>query len=183
MIAAKSRSASLILRGGLVALLVVLPLVLVAPTMASTQATVAFSNVHCYTSGPMGYSLTMSGSGFDPNTNIVVFFFDNLDPGPAPAGQFELILTDATGAFSFDFAGGPAQSLPVVLEATDPAFNLLAGPVSTGDVTCEAPPPPPPPPPPVVPTTVDQCKNDGWATFPGFSNQGQCVSYVNHLPS
>ena len=36
---------------------------------------------------------------------------------------------------------------------------------------------------PVVPlTTKDQCKNGGWKTFtdPSFTNQGQCVSYVNH---
>jgi hypothetical protein len=32
-------------------------------------------------------------------------------------------------------------------------------------------------------TTKDQCKNGGWTTFtdPSFKNQGQCVSYVNHL--
>jgi hypothetical protein len=31
-------------------------------------------------------------------------------------------------------------------------------------------------------TTKDQCKNGGWKTFtdPSFTNQGQCVSYVNH---
>ena len=33
------------------------------------------------------------------------------------------------------------------------------------------------------PTNKDQCKNGGWQTFtnPTFSNQGDCVSYVNHL--
>jgi len=31
------------------------------------------------------------------------------------------------------------------------------------------------------PTTKDACKKDGWKAF-GFKNQGQCVSYVNHLP-
>ena len=32
------------------------------------------------------------------------------------------------------------------------------------------------------PTSKDQCKKGGWATFnnPTFKNQGQCVSYVNH---
>ena len=29
-----------------------------------------------------------------------------------------------------------------------------------------------------LPTSKDQCKNDGWKTF-GFKNQGQCIKYVN----
>jgi hypothetical protein len=28
------------------------------------------------------------------------------------------------------------------------------------------------------PTTKDQCKNGGWHSFPGFKNQGDCVSFV-----
>lgn len=37
--------------------------------------------------------------------------------------------------------------------------------------------------PPAAPTQKDQCKNGGWKTFtdPSFKNQGQCVSYTNHL--
>ena len=31
------------------------------------------------------------------------------------------------------------------------------------------------------PTTKEACKKNGWKAF-GFKNQGQCVSYVNHLP-
>ena len=29
-----------------------------------------------------------------------------------------------------------------------------------------------------VPSSKDQCKNGGWRNFPGFKNQGDCVSYV-----
>ncbi len=37
--------------------------------------------------------------------------------------------------------------------------------------------------PAISPTTKDSCKNGGWQTFnaPTFKNQGQCVSYVNHM--
>jgi hypothetical protein len=28
------------------------------------------------------------------------------------------------------------------------------------------------------PTSKDQCKNGGWRSFPGFRNQGDCVSFV-----
>ena len=31
---------------------------------------------------------------------------------------------------------------------------------------------------PVLPTSKDQCKNGGWRNYPGFKNQGQCVSFV-----
>ena len=34
------------------------------------------------------------------------------------------------------------------------------------------------PPPPAQPTTKDDCKNGGWKSFPGFKNQGDCVSFV-----
>ena len=33
------------------------------------------------------------------------------------------------------------------------------------------------------PSTVDECKGDGWASFnfpSPFANQGQCINYVNH---
>jgi hypothetical protein len=33
-------------------------------------------------------------------------------------------------------------------------------------------------PPPPLPTSKDQCTNGGWRTFPGFKNQGDCVSFV-----
>jgi hypothetical protein len=29
-----------------------------------------------------------------------------------------------------------------------------------------------------LPTSTDQCKNGGWRNFPGFTNQGDCVSFV-----
>jgi hypothetical protein len=32
---------------------------------------------------------------------------------------------------------------------------------------------------PPLPTSKDQCKNNGWRNFPGFNNQGQCVAFVN----
>jgi YVTN family beta-propeller protein len=33
------------------------------------------------------------------------------------------------------------------------------------------------------PTGIDQCKAGGWQTFtnPKFKNQGECVSFVNHM--
>ena len=31
---------------------------------------------------------------------------------------------------------------------------------------------------PPLPTAREQCKNGGWRNFPGFKNQGDCVSFV-----
>lgn len=30
-----------------------------------------------------------------------------------------------------------------------------------------------------MPTTKDQCSNGGWENYPQFTNQGQCIKYVN----
>jgi hypothetical protein len=31
---------------------------------------------------------------------------------------------------------------------------------------------------PSAPTSKDQCKNGGWRNFPGFKNEGDCISFV-----
>jgi hypothetical protein len=33
-----------------------------------------------------------------------------------------------------------------------------------------------------APTKKDECKYDGYAIFPMFKNQGECIAFVNHLP-
>jgi hypothetical protein len=42
--------------------------------------------------------------------------------------------------------------------------------INTGDIVVHDAPP--------FPTSKDQCKNGGWRNFPGFKNQGDCVSFV-----
>ena len=32
---------------------------------------------------------------------------------------------------------------------------------------------------PPTPTSKDQCKGNGWRNFPGFKNQGSCISFLN----
>jgi hypothetical protein len=67
-----------------------------------------------------------------------------------------------------------------VIEIYDTATNTLASSIvgaNPGNVVFVTPAP-------AGPTSKDQCKNGGWQTFtsPKFKNQGDCVSYVNHLP-
>jgi hypothetical protein len=54
---------------------------------------------------------------------------------------------------------------PALISTTLPSF-----PITSGDLTVVDAPP--------LPTSKDQCKNGGWRNFPGFKNQGDCVSFV-----
>jgi YVTN family beta-propeller protein len=84
-----------------------------------------------------------------------------------PDSQFAYVAlgtANAVSAVTLGFAGPEVvATIPVGLNAYDVAI-----------VT---------PPAPSGPTSADQCKKGGWMTFtnPKFKNQGDCVSYVNHL--
>jgi hypothetical protein len=73
-----------------------------------------------------------------------------------------------------------AQSFPPTIGATtvevytDSNMNGRVDPGEPLIETINAPDPCAPP----LPTTKDQCKNGGWRNFPGFRNQGDCVSFV-----
>jgi hypothetical protein len=96
-------------------------------------------------------------------------------------------------------AGGPnsgADTAEVIWRPGDPSGPPLPGPTScstfpgpfptspfflpeftneTGDlVVTDAPP---------LPTSKEQCKNDGWRNFPTFKNQGDCTSFVSRRRS
>jgi hypothetical protein len=85
----------------------------------------------------------------------------------------------ASGLDSFEWAqvtgteGGPpipgptdCSSYPAGFQPQGPtAFNRTAGDIVITDT-------------PAAPTSKDQCKNGGWRTFPGFKNEGDCVSFV-----
>jgi hypothetical protein len=115
-------------------------MILVLPAVARAQGTLAVSNVQCNTLAGFGYTFTVSGSGFAPNAEIVVWVSDsNVFPGPPPFSQPNSVLTDAGGGFRFDFSGGPAQQLPGTVQVTDALLNTLAGPVP---VACPSGPPP-----------------------------------------
>jgi hypothetical protein len=70
-----------------------------------------------------------------------------------------------------DAAQDKMSAIPGPADVTCPApgaFGLT--PIAEGDiVVVDAPP---------LPTSKDQCENGGWRNFPGFKNQGNCVSWV-----
>ena len=88
------------------------------------------------------------------------------DEGPFAFGHIGVDVTDdpvSGDEFFFSNPGVP----PTGCEAAT-TFRTFGGPTS-GFVVHEAPP---------LPTSKDQCKDGGWRNFPGFKNQGQCVSFV-----
>jgi hypothetical protein len=51
-----------------------------------------------------------------------------------------------------------------------PGIQPSAPPILSGDIVVTDAQP--------FPTSKAECKNGGWRTFPGFKNQGDCVSFV-----
>jgi hypothetical protein len=94
------------------------------------------------------------GGSLQPNSFGLAGFVETLmDGGPANSG---LDTFTATGT----------STAPVLCPPPIPFGNTL----TTGDiVVVDAQP---------FPTSKEQCKNGGWRNFPGFKNQGDCVSFV-----
>jgi hypothetical protein len=77
------------------------------------------------------------------------------DNGPANSGLDRFSLTLASLRAPSDCSPlGPDEPIPLV----------------SGDIVIHDA--------PALPTSKDQCKNDGWRNFPQFKNQGQCVAFV-----
>jgi hypothetical protein len=85
--------------------------------------------------------------------HILALAIDNRPPG-------------ATNLPPDEFYAGPA------LPADDclPLISGTGGQLLRGDIVVHDAPP--------LPVSKDQCQNDGWRNFPGFKNQGACVSFV-----
>jgi hypothetical protein len=110
------------------------------------------------TEGPVT-CLTVTGN------RAVIGVVDTLGSFPG-TGWFVEVTDDAPDTFIFTFAG-PGQ-VPTVCPPTlgfggEPLFG--AGDIVVVDA-------------PGLPTSKDQCTNGGWRNFPGFKNQGDCVSFV-----
>jgi hypothetical protein len=82
------------------------------------------------------------------------------------ASQFGPVNMEVTDSPSGDRIRAIAgHSTPCTPLASPLDFLLISG----GVVVVDA---------PAVPTSKDQCKNGGWHNFPGFKNEGDCVSFV-----
>jgi YVTN family beta-propeller protein len=144
----------------------------------STATNLVVATITVATSGSLGIAITPNGafayvarngdvSVIDTATNTEVAA---VTVGMGPRG----VAINPTGAFAY-VANIGSDDVSVINTST----NLVVATILVGSF----------PqfiafgPPPHGPTNIEQCKNGGWGTFtnPTFKNQGQCVSFVNHM--
>jgi len=81
-----------------------------------------------------------------------------------------------SGALSYDATFTADDSTETGPSAANVSFTRLGDAITgTFSETFGAPAP-------TTPATKDECKDGGYANFPMFENQGQCIAFVNHLP-
>jgi hypothetical protein len=117
--------------------------------------------IYTFVAGPLG-TFPISCLAVSGNRATVVAPF-GVAP-PAPAGI--VIGLEDRGPTGDGVSWSFVSSLP---SACSPPATVPAG-DSAGDVTVVDALP--------LPTTKDQCKGGGWRSFPGFKNEGDCVSSV-----
>ena len=110
------------------------------------------------------YGVKVSATGLAPNAEFTIriewTYIDRAGGGGSTSAA--TFSADANGNFaSFDFS-------TVGVKTSYTATLVYAGQTLTKTiaVTCEQ------------PTTKEQCTTGGWKNFPGFNNQGDCVSFV-----
>jgi hypothetical protein len=124
------------------------------PTGTATISLTSTPSV--FTSGPVT-CLAVDG-------NRAVIGIEN-GPGSLTAGEGTSIeVSDDPDALFFRLVVAPPSTC-----LTDPS-GYEPIPVTSGDITIVDAKP--------LPTSKEQCTNGGWRNFPGFKNQGDCVSSV-----
>jgi hypothetical protein len=135
---------------------VVVSACLAMPAVSTAAPTLTLQK-NCSQYPPL-HGIDISLSGLPPNTSLLATLEFPDGGGIGPAGPFT---ADANGNFSL----GPFGSeVPGTFTVTvDWASGTLT---ESLEVNC------------AVPATTAECKNGGWRNFPGFENQGDCVSFV-----
>jgi hypothetical protein len=87
----------------------------------------------------------------------LLFVEDNGTPG---VGQ-----DNVRGRLIFPMDAAPPTVCPPNTEVYNPLNTVTVGELAVHDA-------------PAFPTSKEQCQNGGWQAFPGFRNQGDCVSFV-----
>jgi hypothetical protein len=93
---------------------------------------------------------------------VLGVFLVAVDGGPEGSGLDTFTLLNR-----LDFLGLP-NAPPT--DCTVPGLPTSGDAVTQGDIVVTDAHP--------LPTSKDQCKNDGWRNYAGFKNQGDCVSFV-----
>jgi hypothetical protein len=127
--------------------------------------------------GTIHFEGTVSCLAVDGNRAVVGIDVDTTASPPGFQFQgFFLTVVDGgsagSGLDSFDASPTFYTSVGNIVptDCSVPVSPFFPERVTTGDIVVHDAPP--------FPTTKDQCTNGGWRNYPGFKNQGQCVSFV-----
>jgi len=85
-----------------------------------------------------------------------------------PPFDFGIVTVQAVDYQPDTFDASVVGRAPTDCSPTPPI--VFGGPLSGGDITVVDAQP--------LPTSKEHCKSGGWQSFPGFDNQGDCVSFV-----
>jgi hypothetical protein len=125
-------------------------------------------------SGPNGENPGGQVTFRDASTGAI--FFDGPVTCLDVSGNFALlsVASPQYGAVGLEVTDSPSgdliRGIPTTTSICAPLGIAVDFPVISGDVVVvDA---------PRLPPSKEQCKNGGWRDFPGFKNQGDCVSFV-----
>jgi hypothetical protein len=132
---------------------------------------------NCYqdADGSQVYGVDVGLTGFAPNTPFTGRLEGTyINPPVNPDGSYSTgfgigpvpFTTDANGNF------GPLTFGTVGVATIFTATVVYSGGTLTKTVTVTC-----------RPTSKDQCKHEGWRSYPGFKDQGDCVRFVARLPA
>jgi hypothetical protein len=150
-------------------------------TATGSSFTFAISELNA-TSGPSGeapsghvtYDVFFSGGGFFITQSGPVTCL-NVNGNTAVIGFFDqTTFNTETTIQAVDNQPDSVEVIALSRAPTDCSPGTTGGgtggPLSGGDLIIHDAPP--------LPTSKDQCKNGGWRNYPGFKNQGDCISFV-----
>jgi hypothetical protein len=113
--------------------------IFVLPTASAAEPAVTFSNVSCSWAG---YSFTVDGTGFAPDSTLILHVYDSVFTyNPGAFGSPWLSVADGSGSFTAALSESAGETLPATVTVTDPTgTSMLAGPFTVSG-SCGPPPP------------------------------------------
>lgn len=119
---------------------------------------------------------------YDPTGQFALVLGTKTLVGPAAgtcsgSGAFDTLSASVSGALSYDATFTADDSTETGPSAANVSFTRLGDAITgtfseTFGAVASA-----------TPATKDECKDDGYASFPMlFKNQGECIAFVNQLP-
>jgi len=121
--------------------------------------------------GAFAYVANFVGSSVSVIDTATATVVATISSGSARTPAAAAVTPDGAFVYTANFN---SNNVSVIDTATNTITTLISGLSGPGGIAIT---------PSRAPTNKDQCKNDGWRSFnnPPFKNQGDCVSFVEHL--